>query len=148
MLTNMVVELKRFDVDEEGVPPFPARPPTRSRPWKAKYASAETNVNKICDVLEGHQITLMKDIAMLDKLYEINLSDFKELSMYILAGKEHGCARPRKVDLPALVAKSKESGQPEDVQAANDMANMTTALKRSSTTWSSPRWWPCRWPRS
>jgi len=129
MLTSMVVELKRFDVDEKkGFHPF-RKATNKIEAMKAKYASAETNVNKICDVLEGHQITLMKDIAMLDKLYEINLSDFKELSMYILAGKER-LRQAKEVDLPALVAKSKESGQPEDVQAANDMANMINRFEK------------------
>ncbi|MEG2642966.1 MAG: toxic anion resistance protein, partial [Eubacterium sp.] len=90
MLTSMVVELKKFDVDEEdkGIFGFFKKGANKIEGMKAKYAAAETNVNKICDVLEGHQIQLLKDIAMLDKMYDINLTYFKELSMYILAGKK------------------------------------------------------------
>lgn len=131
MLTSMVVELKKFDVDEEdkGIFGFFKKGANKIEGMKAKYAAAETNVNKICDVLEGHQIQLLKDIAMLDKMYDINLTYFKELSMYILAGKKK-LEEVQTVDLPALVEKSKRTGLPEDAQAANDLASMCNRFEK------------------
>lgn len=131
MLTSMVVELKKFDVDEEdkGIFGFFKKGANKIEGIKAKYAAAETNVNKICDVLEGHQIQLLKDIAMLDKMYDINLTYFKELSMYILAGKKK-LEEVQTVDLPALVEKSKRTGLPEDAQAANDLASMCNRFEK------------------
>ncbi|MEG2649278.1 MAG: toxic anion resistance protein, partial [Eubacterium sp.] len=131
MLTSMVVELKKFDVDEEdkGIFGFFKKGANKIEGMKAKYAAAETNVNKICDVLEGHQIQLLKDIAMLDKMYDINLTYFKELSMYILAGKKK-LEEVQTVDLPALVEKSKRTGFPEDAQAANDLASMCNRFEK------------------
>lgn len=131
MLTSMVVELKKFDVDEEdkGIFGFSKKGANKIEGMKAKYAAAETNVNKICDVLEGHQIQLLKDIAMLDKMYDINLTYFKELSMYILAGKKK-LEEVQTVDLPALVEKSKRTGFPEDAQAANDLASMCNRFEK------------------
>ena len=89
---------------------------------KAKYDKTEVNVNKICDVLEGHQVQLMKDVAMLDKMYDQNLAYFKELSMYILAGKKK-LAQVREQELPQLREQAQRSGQPEDAQAAKDLEN-------------------------
>lgn len=131
MLTSMVVELKKFDVDEEdkGIFGFFKKGANKIEGMKAKYAAAETNVNKICDVLEGHQIQLLKDIAMLDKMYDINLTYFEELSMYILAGKKK-LEEVQTVDLPALVEKSKRTGLPEDAQAANDLASMCNRFEK------------------
>ncbi|MGL6292124.1 toxic anion resistance protein [Eubacterium aggregans] len=131
MLTSMVVELKKFDVDEEdkGIFGFFKKGANKIEGMKAKYAAAETNVNKICDVLEGHQIQLLKDIAMLDKMYDINLTYFKELSMYILAGKKK-LEEVQTLDLPALVEKSKRTGLPEDAQAANDLASMCNRFEK------------------
>ena len=104
MLTNVVVELKKFNVDEEekGLFSFFKRSGNKISTYKAKYASAEANVNRICNVLEDHQVQLMKDIAMLDKMYDMNKLYFKELSMYILAGKKK-LAEVRATELPALV---------------------------------------------
>ena len=87
---------------------------------KAKYDKAEVNVNRICDALEGHQIQLMKDIAMLDKMYELNTTYFKELSMYIAAGKKK-LQDVATTELPELEAKAARSGLPEDAQAVNDL---------------------------
>lgn len=131
MLSSMVVELKRFDVDEQdkGFMGFFKKSANKIEGMKAKYAAAETNVNKICDVLEGHQIQLLKDIAMLDKMYDINKTYFKELSMYILAGKKK-LEQVQTVDLPELVKKSQMSGLPEDAQAANDLASMCNRFEK------------------
>ncbi len=96
---------------------------------KAKYAKAETNVTRICQILEGHQIQLLKDVAMLDKMYELNKTYFKELSMYILAGKKK-LQKVRDVELPALIDKSQKSGLPEDAQAANDLSNLCNRFEK------------------
>lgn len=96
---------------------------------KAKYDKAEVNVDKICSALEQHQITLLKDVAMLDKMYELNLNYFKELSMYILAGKQR-LEKANKEELPALVEKAKQSGLPEDSQAAKDFAQMCNRFEK------------------
>ena len=90
---------------------------------EARYDKAEVNVNKISDALEAHQVTLLKDVAMLDKMYELNLNYFKELSMYILAGKQK-LKEAQEKELPALVAKAEQSKLPEDTQAARDFAEM------------------------
>lgn len=129
MLSGMVVELKKFDVDEKkGFHSF-RKAGNKIAALKARYADAETNINKICDVLEGHQIKLLKDVAIMDKLYETNLTYFKELSMYIVAGKRK-LALVRANDLPKLVQKSQASGLPEDAQAANDLASMCNRFEK------------------
>ncbi len=122
-ITNLVGELKGFSIDEEqkGVIGFFKKTANRTQTLKAKYDSAEANVNKICHVLENHQVQLLKDIAMLDQMYQKNLVNFKEISMYILAGKKK-LQNVRATILPDLVEKAKASGKPEDSQAANDMA--------------------------
>jgi uncharacterized protein YaaN involved in tellurite resistance len=101
---------------------------------KAKYNKAEVNVNRICEVLESHQIQLLKDIAMLDKMYELNVTYFKELSMYIMAGKKK-LAKVREEELPALKAKTANSNLPEDVQAVNDFVAICNRLKKRYTIW-------------
>ena len=88
---------------------------------KARYSKAETNVDKICTVLENHQVQLLKDIAMLDKMYEKNLGNYKELGMYILAGKKK-LQNVREQVLPEMIEKAKQTGDAADSQAANDMA--------------------------
>ena len=90
---------------------------------KAQYDKAEVNVDKIVEALEKHEITLMKDISMMDKMYERNQEYMKELTMYILAGRLK-IEQLRNVELPELQAKAQESGLPEDAQAVNDFANM------------------------
>ncbi len=126
MLIDVVLELKGFDVNQEekgGILGFFKRNTNKLSSLKTKYDKAEVNVNKICKALEGHQIQLLKDVATLDKMYELNKTYFKELSMYILAGKKK-LKEAEEKELPALQKKAQESGLPEDAQAANDFANL------------------------
>ena len=122
MLAGVVTELKSFDEEEEekGIFGFFKKGGNKLANMKAKYDKEEVNVNKICDALEGHQIQLMKDIAMLDKMYELNTTYFKELSMYIAAGKKK-LQDVATTELPELEAKAARSGLPEDAQAVNDL---------------------------
>ena len=123
LLSGVVTELKSFDAEEEkGFLGFFKKQSNKITAMKAKYDKTEVNVNKICDVLEGHQVQLMKDVAMLDKMYDQNLAYFKELSMYILAGKKK-LAQVREQELPQLREQAQRSGQPEDAQAAKDLEN-------------------------
>ncbi len=120
MLSNVVTQLKSFDEEEKGFLGIFKKPAQKLDTMKTKYAKAETNVNKICEALEDNQVQLLKDISILDKMYELNLTYFKELSMYILAGKKK-LAETRATELPQLLAKAKASGLPEDAQAARDL---------------------------
>ncbi len=122
MLSGVVLELKNFDSDteEKGFLGFFKKTSNKLSMMKAKYDKAEVNVNKICQVLETHQIQLLKDIAMLDKMYELNKTYFKELSMYILAGKKK-LTKVQSEELPKLIEKSTISNLPEDAQAVNDL---------------------------
>ena len=126
MLGDLVVELKGLNFDAEEKKGFLGlfkKGQQSLASLKAQYDKAEVNVDKIVDSLEKHEVVLLKDISMMDKMYEKNEEYMKELTMYILAGKlkiEH----LRQVELPELVKKANESGQPEDAQAANDFANM------------------------
>ena len=125
MISNLVVELKGFDVNEEeekGFFGFFKKGGNKIASLKARYDSVEHNVDKITAVLEDHQIQLMKDIALLDELYDHNLNNFKHLTMYVLAGKKR-LEEARNVELPKLVEKAKQTGLPEDSQAANDYAS-------------------------
>ncbi len=123
MVTNLVGELKGFDIDEEegGFLGFFKKSANKIANLKSRYDKAETNVNRICGVLENHQVQLLKDIAMLDKMYEKNLANYKELGMYILAGKKK-LKNVRETILPQMVEKAKQTGDAADSQAANDMA--------------------------
>lgn len=126
MLTDLVVELKGLNFDESEKKGFIGlfRKTAQSfEAMKAQYSKAEVNVDKIVEELNAHEITLMKDVAMLDKMYEKNSEYQKELAMYILAGKLR-CEQLRTVELPKLQQKAKETNAPEDAQAANDLANM------------------------
>ncbi|MBC8536861.1 toxic anion resistance protein [Clostridiales bacterium BX7] len=131
MITELVVELKGFDATEESKGLFGLFKKTRNKVevLKTRYDKAENSVNRITGMLEEHQVTLMKDIAMLDKMYEMNLQYFKELTMYILAGKKK-LEQVQTVDLPALNEKAKASGLPEDAQAANDLANRCNRFEK------------------
>lgn len=121
LITGVVTELKGFDAEEEkGFLGFFKKSTQKISVLKTKYDKAETNVNKIVKVLEGHQVQLMKDSAILDKMYEQNKVYFKELSMYILAGKRK-LEQVRGTELAALVEKARISGLPEDAQEANDL---------------------------
>lgn len=131
MITDLVTELKSFDVEEEekGFLGLFKKGGNKLVAMKAKYEKAETNVEKICEVLEGHQMQLMKDVAVLDKMYELNLSYFKELSMYILAGKKR-LEEVRATDLAQMVEKAQQSNLPEDAQAAKDMESMCERFEK------------------
>ncbi len=121
MLSGVVAELKDFDAEEEkGIFGFFKKSSNKLEGLKAKYSKAETNINKICETLEGHQVMLLKDISMLDKMYELNLTYFKELSMYIMAGKKK-LQETREGELAQLLEKAKASNLPEDAQAARDV---------------------------
>lgn len=121
LITGVVTELKGFDAEEEkGFLGFFKKSTQKLSVLKTKYDKAEANVNKIVKVLEGHQVQLMKDSAILDKMYEQNKVYFKELSMYILAGKRK-LEQVRSTELAALVEKARISGLPEDAQEANDL---------------------------
>ncbi len=123
MIATLVGELKAFndETDEKGLSGIFHRGKKKVTVLKAKYDKAEVSVNNIVNVLEGHQVTLLKDIAVLDKLYDTNLVYFKELSMYILAGKEK-LREERATTLVSLRKRAEESGLPEDAQRANDFA--------------------------
>src|SRR5699024_9881663 len=131
LLTEVVTELKNFDVDEEekGILGFFKKTSNKLNAMKTRYEKAQVNVDKICSVLEQHQIQLMKDIAMLDKMYELNLAYYKELTMYILAGKKK-LKKTREQELPALVEKARKSGFAEDAQAAKDLENLCERFEK------------------
>ena len=121
LLTNLTVELKSFDASEEKkVFGFFKKTSNKITALKSKYAKVESNVDEICKVLEKQQMQLMKDIAVMDKMYQLNLTYFKELSMYLLAGRKKLYEVEHK-ELAALVDKAKKSGLPEDAQAAKDL---------------------------
>ncbi len=126
MLGDLVVELKGLNFDTEEKKGFLGlfkKSQQSLASLKAQYDKAEVNVDKIVESLQKHEVTLLKDITMMDKMYEKNEEYMKELTMYILAGKlkiEH----LRQVELPEYVKKANETGLPEDAQAANDFANM------------------------
>ena len=130
-LSELVVELKGFGEEEEKKGLFGLFKKTGSKleAMKAQYAKVETNVDKIARELEQHQVTLLKDVAMLDQMYELNLKYYKELTMYILAGKKK-LEQVRAQDLPALKAKAEQTGTQEDAQAYNDMAQMCERFEK------------------
>ncbi|WMC94092.1 toxic anion resistance protein [Kineothrix sp. MB12-C1] len=120
LLSSVVYELKRFDEEEEkGFLGMFKKGSNKIAAMKSKYDKAEVNINKISGVLEEHQIQLMKDTAMLDKMYDLNKNYFKELSMYILAGKKK-LNKVRQEELPVLMEKAQASNLPEDAQMVND----------------------------
>lgn len=131
MITSLVVELKHFDVEEQekGIGAFFKKKANKLTEMKAKYDKAEVNVNKIVTVLEGHQIQLIKDAQMLDKMYEMNLNYFKELSMYIIAGKKK-LEIARTTELEELRQKAQASGLPEDAQAVKDYEGLIDRFEK------------------
>lgn len=130
LLTGVVKELKNFDEEEEkGFFGIFKKASNKIENMKAKYAKAETNVNEIVKVLEKHQVQLMKDTALLDKMYDLNLTYFKELSMYILAGKKK-LQEVRSGELSSLTAKAQATGLPEDAQAAKDLDSMCNRFEK------------------
>ena len=130
LLSSVVAELKCFDEEEQkGFLGLFKKANNSIETMKAKYGKAEVNVNTMVEVLEGHQVQLMKDTAMLDKMYEINKNYFKELNMYILAGKDK-IEHVKNVELPALVEKAQNSGLAEDAQEVNDMKAMVDRFEK------------------
>ena len=130
LLSGVVTELKSFDEEEEkGFLGFFKKASNKIESMKAKYAKAEENVNEIVKALEKHQVQLMKDTALLDKMYELNLTYFKELYMYILAGKKK-LAEVRGTQLAQLTQKAQMSGLPEDAQAARDLESMCLRFEK------------------
>ena len=131
MLTGVVMELKSFESEgeEKGFFGLFKKQSNKLSAMKAKYDKAELNINKICNVLEGHKIQLLKDIATMDKMYEINKTYFKELSMYILAGKKK-LAKVQSEELPQLIEKSNQTNLPEDAQAVNDLVSVCNRFEK------------------
>ena len=132
MITDLIGELKSFDANEEqqkGILGFFKKKGDQIDNLKTKYNKAETNVENIQSMLEGHQVQLLKDIAMLDKMYELNMAYFKELSMYILAGKKK-LADVRAKELQQAMDKAKASGLPEDAQAARDLSDQCERFEK------------------
>lgn len=132
MLTSLVVQLKGFNYGEnekKGLFGLKKKVQNQIATIKAEYDKASVNVDKIAEMLEKHQYTLLKDAAMLDKMYDINQTYFKELTMYILAGKEK-LEECNNTVLPELRQKAEESGKPEDAQAVNDYANMINRFEK------------------
>lgn len=130
-LSSLVVELKGFDPNEQkkGFLGLFKKAGTSIAELKAKYDKAEVNVEKVVDVLEGHQITLTKDIAVLDEMFKANMTNFKQLSLYIVAGKKK-LEEVQNVTIPAMQAKAAETGAMEDAQAANDYANLANRFEK------------------
>ena len=131
MLSDVVVELKGFDVEEEqkGFLGLFKKRGNKLAFLKAKYDKVETNINKIATALESHQVQLLKDVALLDKMYELNLSYFKELSMYILAGKKK-LEQVRSTELVELLNRAKASNLPEDAQAVKDLESQCDRFEK------------------
>ncbi len=131
MLSGVVTELKGFSVEEQkgGLFGLFKKGSNQITSLKAKYDKAEVNVNKICKAMEGHQQVLLKDVAMLDKMYDENLAYFKQLSLYIIAGKNK-LEEAKSVELPRLLAKAEETGLQEDSQAARDYASMIERFEK------------------
>ncbi len=123
ILSDVVKELKDFDTEEDKgfFGNLFRKSSDKMNGMKAKYAKAETNITSICKTLEGHQVQLLKDSAMLDQMYQINIAYFKELTMYIIAGKKK-LEKAYNEELPAMMAKAQASGQSDDLNAANDYA--------------------------
>ena len=131
MLAGVVGEIRSLETeeDEKGLFGFFKKTSNKLANLKAKYDKVETNVNNIAKALEDHQVTLMKDVLMLDKMYELNMNYYKELSMYILAGKKR-LERANNVELPELIKKADESGLPEDTQKAKDFSQMINRFEK------------------
>ncbi len=129
-LSSLVVELKTFGQPEKkGIGGFFQKKKNELEAMKASYSKAETNVDKIVKVLENHQVTLMKDVAMFDQMYELNTKYYKELTMYILAGKKR-LEYLRAHDLADLKKRAETTGAQEDAQAYNDFANLCNRFEK------------------
>jgi len=131
MMTGLMVQLKGFsaEADERGFLGLFKKGGRKITALKARYDKASVNVDNIANMLEDHQVVLLKDITVLDKMYESNLAYFKELTMYIVAGKTR-LQEVRANELAAAKEKAQKSGLPEDAQAANDLANMCNRFEK------------------
>ncbi|MBE6990289.1 MAG: toxic anion resistance protein [Ruminococcaceae bacterium] len=129
-LSQLVVELKGFGGEEKkGLAGLFKRSVNKLETMKAQYSKVEANVDKIAQNLENHQITLLKDVAMFDQMYELNLKYYKELTMYILAGKKR-LEELRAGELEELRLKAEKSGLAEDAQAYNDFVNLCNRFEK------------------
>ena len=129
-LSKLVVELKGFGGEEKkGLAGLFKKGANKLETMKAQYSKVEANVDKIAQNLENHQITLLKDVAMFDQMYELNLKYYKELTMYILAGKKR-LEEVRKGELEELRLKAEKTGLAEDAQAYNDFANLCNRFEK------------------
>lgn len=131
MLSGVVVELRGFEEEEDnkGLFGFLKKSANKTTALKARYDKASVNIERICAALESHQVRLLKDVAMLDKLYDMNKAYFKELSMYLLAGKKK-LEQTRSVELLALQEKAARTGLPEDAQAASDLSALCNRFEK------------------
>lgn len=131
LLSNLVTELKDFDIDdnEKGLKAIFKKSANKVTALKAKYSTVEANVSVVTKELEKHQVTLLKDIDVLDRMYDLNLNYFKELSMYILAGKKK-LEIVKNTDLKELQDKAAASGLPEDAQKAKDLADKCNRFEK------------------
>lgn len=132
MITNLVAELKDFSGDIEQKKGFLGlfgKGKRHVEMLKTRYDKAEVNVDKICGVLENHQVIMLKDVAVLDQMYDLNVVYFKELTMYILAGKQK-VGEVRATELPKLVAIARQTNQPVDAQKANDLDAMCNRFEK------------------
>ena len=131
MLAGVVGEIRSLEIDDEdkGFFGFFKKSGNKLANMKAKYDKVEVNVNNISKALEDHQVTLMKDVLMLDKMYELNMNYYKELSMYIMAGKKR-LERANNIELPELIKKADETGLPEDTQKAKDISQMINRFEK------------------
>ena len=131
ILSSVVLELKNFEEDEgkKGIFSFFKKGKDKISQMKVNYENVESNIGKMCNALEKHQIQLLKDIAMLDKMYEINKVYFKELYMYILAGKKK-LQKLEKEEIPRLQEKARNSGNPQDAQELNDFVALCNRFEK------------------
>ena len=131
MITGLVKELKSIETPEQkkGLAALFQRAGNSIENMKVQYSKAETNVDRISGALEEHQRVLMKDVAIMDQMYDKNLDYYKQLTMYILAGRER-IAHERNVTLADLRQKAQQSGKPEDAQAVNDYANLIDRFEK------------------
>lgn len=131
MLTNLCTQLKNFDVDEEqkGFKGFFKKKANKAQELKTRYAKVETNVEEVSNELEKHQVKLMKDADLMDQMYDMNLAYYKELTMYIQAGKKK-LTQARETELSELQQQAQKSGQPEDAQRAQDYASQCDRFEK------------------
>ena len=131
LLSDVVCELKDFDAEEEekGIFGFFKKVPSKIDSMKARYSKAESNVERICKVLTDHQVQLLKDSAMLDQMYELNKNYYKELTMYIAAGKQK-LEQVKTQELPALIRKAQLSQLPEDMNAVSDQTSLCDRFEK------------------